>query len=124
MARQLGRIETPEASLDKLEAKLREKPHTQLALLMQIPGVDWVIATTIIAEIGVDMSAFVTAGHLAAWAGICPGNHQSAGKQRHGKTRRGNVYLRKGTFRASVPATCPLNRVSKCGRIWHIPRGT
>jgi transposase len=107
MARQLGRIETAEADLDKLDARLREKllPYdAQLALLMQIPGVDWVIAATIIAEIGVDMSLFVSAAHLAAWAGICPGNHQSAGKQRHGKTRKGNVYLKTALVTAAVTA--------------------
>jgi transposase len=107
MARQLGRIETAEADLDKLDARLRETllPYdAQLALLMQIPGVDWVIAATIIAEIGVDMSLFVSAAHLAAWAGICPGTHQSAGKPRHGKTRKGNVYLKTAPVTATVAA--------------------
>ena len=61
---------------------------------MQIPGVNWVIAATIIAEIGVDMSAFVNAAHLASWAPMCPGNHESAGRQRGGKTRKGNVHLK------------------------------
>jgi transposase len=56
--------------------------------------VDWVTAATIIAEIGVDMSAFVNAAHLASWATMCPGNHESAGKQRGGRTRKGNVHLK------------------------------
>lgn len=47
-----------------------------------------------IAEIGVDMSRFPTAGHLASWAGMCPGNHESAGKRRTGKARKGNAALR------------------------------
>jgi transposase len=68
---------------------------------MQIPCVDWVI---IIAEIGVDMSLFVSAAHLAAWARICPGTHQSAGKPRHGKTRKGNVYLKTAPVTATVAA--------------------
>ena len=61
---------------------------------MQIPGVDWVVAAVLIAEIGVDMSVFLSVYHLAAWAGVCPGNHESAGKQKSGRARKGNVHLR------------------------------
>ena len=74
------------------------------SLLMQIPGVDWVIAATIIAEIGVDMSVFLSAAHLAAWAGVCPGNHESAGKRLRGKSRRGNVHLKTALVTAAVSA--------------------
>jgi hypothetical protein len=66
--------------------------------------VDWVIAATIIAEIGVDMSAFVNADHLASWTGICPGNHESAGKQRSGKIRKGNVHLKTALVTAAMGA--------------------
>jgi transposase len=52
---------------------------------MQIPGVDWVVAAVLIAEIGVDMSVFLSVYHLAAWAGVRPGNHESAGKQKSGQ---------------------------------------
>jgi transposase len=78
---------------------------------MQIPGVDWVIAATIIAEVGVDprikcpgagMWVFASASHLASWTGICPGNHESAGKQRGGKTRKGIVYLKTALITAAV----------------------
>src|SRR5208337_1471084 len=65
----------------------------QHALLMQIPGVDWVVAAVLIAEIGVDMSVFLSVYHLAAWAGVCPGNHESAGKQKSGRARKGTVHL-------------------------------
>ena len=52
----------------------RLEPYcTQHALLMQIPGVDWLVAAVLIAEIGVDMSVFLSVYHLAAWAGVCPG---------------------------------------------------
>jgi transposase len=61
---------------------------------MQIPGVDWVVAAVLIAEIGIDMSVFLSANHLASWAGVCPGNHESAGKQKSGRARKGNVHLR------------------------------
>jgi transposase len=61
--------------------------------LMSIPGVGERTAQTIISEIGVDMSRFPTADHLASWAGLCPGNHESAGKRRKGTTRHGNTHL-------------------------------
>jgi len=63
-------------------------------LLDTIPGVDQRGAEVIVAEIGIDMSRFETAPRLAAWAGVAPGNDESAGKQRSGKTRKGNRPLR------------------------------
>ncbi len=64
-----------------------------IELLCTIPGVKERSAQNILAEIGVDMSAFPTAGHLASWAGQCPGNDQSAGKRRSGRTRKGSKWL-------------------------------
>jgi transposase len=61
-----------------------------LELLMTIPGVDRRTAEVIVAEIGIDMARFLTAGHLASWAGLCPGNNESAGKHFSGKTRKGS----------------------------------
>jgi transposase len=57
--------------------------------LIQIPGVDWLVAAVLIAEIGVDMRVFLSVYHLSAWAGVCPGNHESAGKQKSGRARKG-----------------------------------
>src|SRR5262245_5627732 len=65
-----------------------------IELLDTIPGVDQRGAEVIVAEIGIDMSRFETAPRLAAWAGVAPGNDESAGKQRSGKTRKGNRSLR------------------------------
>jgi transposase len=62
-------------------------------LLQSIPGVGQRTAEVIIAEIGTDMTAFPSAGHLASWAGQCPGNDQSAGKRRSGRTRKGSKNL-------------------------------
>jgi transposase len=79
---QSRRITAAEADLKELDERLSEKlaPYDdELSRLMQIPGVDRVTAATIIAEIGIDMSAFHGPAHLASWAGICPGNHESAG---------------------------------------------
>ena len=104
---QMRRIETMEADVAELDKRLREKlaPYSrQMRLLRQIPGVDWVIAATIIAEIGVDMSAFLNAEHLASWATMCPGNHESAGKQHGGKTRKGNVHLKTALVMAANAA--------------------
>src|SRR5215207_81983 len=66
----------------------------EVALLDTIPGVNRKVAEMIIAEIGVDMSRFPTHYHLASWAGMCPGNDESAGKRRSGKTRKGSKWLR------------------------------
>ena len=64
-----------------------------VALLCTIPGIEQRTAQNILAEIGTDMSVFPTAGHLASWAGVCPGNDQSAGKRRSGRTRKGSKWL-------------------------------
>ena len=64
-----------------------------IELLDTIPGVDQRGAEVIVAEIGIDMARFETAPRLAAWAGVAPGNDESAGKQRSGKTRKGNRSL-------------------------------
>ena len=97
LAMQLRRLEAIEADIAALDRRIDERlepyraPHM---LLMQIPGVDWVVAAVLIAEIGVDMSVFLSVYHLSAWAGVCPGNHESAGRQRSGRARKGNVHLR------------------------------
>ncbi len=74
----------------------------QQALLVTIPGVDALTAAAIVAEIGVDMTVFGTAQRLAAWAGLCPANHESAGKQKRRGTRKGNSYLKATLVTAAV----------------------
>lgn len=66
-----------------------------IARLCTLPGVDVTTAQTILAEMGTDMSQFPDARHLASWAGLCPGNSESAGKRFSGRTRKGNRYLRR-----------------------------
>jgi transposase len=74
-------------------------------LLETIPGIGQRIAETIISEIGVDMSCFPSDAHLASWAGMCPGNNESAGKRLSGKTNKGSVYLRDALIQAGWAAT-------------------
>lgn len=73
-------------------------------LLITIPGIDRRLAEVIVAEIGTDMSRFPSANHLASWAGVAPGNNESAGKRRSGKTPPGNPTLRKGVVQAAHAA--------------------
>ena len=72
--------------------------------LKSIPGVQQRTAEVIVAEIGVDMSRFPTAAHLASWSGMCPGNNESAGKRKSGKTRKGNKWLRMAMIEAGQAA--------------------
>jgi transposase len=73
--------------------------------LLSIPGVGKRVAGVIVAEIGVDMSRFPTDQHLASWAGLCPGHHESAGKRRSGKARKGNPALRTAICEAAWAAS-------------------
>jgi transposase len=76
-----------------------------LAILDQIPGVNERMAQVIVAEVDLDMSRFKTAAQLASWAGMCPGNRQSAGKSQGGKTRKGNGWLRQALVEAGWAAS-------------------
>src|SRR5258708_5182465 len=102
---QLRRLQAVEEDLGLLEQRLQEKlkPYAmQLALLQEIPGVDWTLGAVIISELGVDMSVFGNVSQLASWAGICPGNNESAGKRRSSRIPKGNVYLKTALDRKST----------------------
>jgi transposase len=97
--------------LDEQIERLTEAIGAQIApferaveLLCTIPGVQRRTAEVIVAEIGIDMSVFPTAGHLASWAGQCPGNDQSAGKRRSGRTRKGSKHLNAALKDAAMAA--------------------
>jgi transposase len=77
--------------------------------LTSIPGIGIRHAQVILAEIGTDMTRFPTAGHLASWAGMCPGNHESAGKHYGGTTRKGDSWLRGALGEAAAAAARTKN---------------
>lgn len=93
----LSHIDFLDEAIDRISADIEERMRpfaAQRDLLMSIPGVKQRCAEVLIAEIGVDMRVFQTPKHLASWAGMCPGNNQSGGKHRSGKTRSGSKWLR------------------------------
>jgi transposase len=105
---QLHKVAELDEGIARLDAKVAELclPFAQaLAILDQIPGVNQRIAQILIAEIGLDMSRFKMASNLASWAGMCPGNRESAGKSQGGKTRKGNHWLRQALVEAAWAAS-------------------
>jgi transposase len=107
-AMQLARVEAAEtdiATLDKTIAAHLAPYSDHIALLTTIPGVDAIVAAVIIAELGVDLTAFPTVRHLAAWIGVCPGNNESAGKTKPIGARNGNPYLTTALCNAAISAS-------------------
>jgi transposase len=107
LAMQLRQLEAVDRDLEALDARIDaqlEPFWAQHQLLLQIPGVDRVTAAAILAEIGTDMGVFATARRLAAWAGLAPGNYESAGKPKGAAVRRGNVFLKSALFAAASAA--------------------
>ena len=94
----LAHIDFLDEAIDRLSDAIEEQlgpfGQAQVQLLCTIPGVQRRAAEVLIAETGGDMTKFATAGHLVSWAGVCPGNDESAGKRRSGRTRRGSKWLR------------------------------
>ena len=91
-------IEALEAQIARFDARLLEGLQPQqhaLTLLQTLPGVDLMGAALLLVEMGDDMSVFGSADRLASWTGLCPGNNESAGKRKSGRTRKGNPYVRR-----------------------------
>jgi transposase len=90
----LGFLEQQILDLDRQIMETLRPYQQKFDLLQTIPGIRWESAATLIAEIGPDMSQFPTPDHLAAWAGVCPGSNESAGKRKSAHARKGNRWLR------------------------------
>ena len=107
LAQQLAHIDYLDAAVERVSAEIAERLRPEdetLARLATIPGVGRRIAEIIAAELGVDVTRFPSAGHLAAWAGVAPGNHESAGKRLSGKARKGSPWLRTALVEAAQAA--------------------
>jgi transposase len=83
-----------DATITKMDTEVAAGQATLIDLLCTIPGIAELAAKTILAEIGTDMSRFPTAGHLLAWAGLCPGQNESAGKRKSSRLRKGSPWLK------------------------------
>jgi transposase len=93
----LSRVDGLDATIATVTARIEVEIAPLQSIvdrLDTIPGVDQRVAQVLVAEIGVDMTRFRTAAHLASWAGMCPGNNESAGKHFSGRTRKGDRWLR------------------------------
>lgn len=104
----LDHIDHLDAQIAALDARIDEviAPFAEhRRRLMTIPGVGQRVAEVVIAEIGVDMDRFPTSGHLASWAGLCPGHNESAGKRHSGRTRPGDVWLTDALTQAAWAAS-------------------
>lgn len=92
----LDHIDQLDAAIDSLDQEVEGELvpfKRQMTRLETIPGIGQTVAEVVVAEVGVDMSRFPTPQHLASWAGLCPGNYESAGRSKSGRTVKGNAAL-------------------------------
>jgi transposase len=97
VAEQLAHVDFLDGAIARVSAEIAERMHPDedaITRLDTIPGVGRSVAEALVAEIGSDLTRFPNAKHLASWAGLCPGNNESAGKRYSGKTRKGSPWLR------------------------------
>ncbi|MGZ3668073.1 MAG: IS110 family RNA-guided transposase [Ktedonobacterales bacterium] len=107
VAQQLVHIDFLDGLIERVSAEIAERmrPFEEaVALLDTIPGIGRRVAEIVVAEVGVDLRRFPTAAHLAAWAGLAPGNNESAGKRRAAATRKGSPWLRAALVEAAQAA--------------------
>jgi transposase len=112
LASQLRHIDFLDEQIEQLSQEIQERMRPfeeDLELLDTIPGVGRRIAEQLLAEIGTDMNRYPSAAHLCSWAGMAPGNHESAGKKKPTRTRRGNPSLRTTLVEAARAAARTKN---------------
>lgn len=100
----LTHIDYLDEAIERLDQQIRDKIRpfeAAVAVWDSLPGIGRRIAEIVVAEIGADLKPFEDAPHLASWTGLCPGNHESAGKRRTGKTRKGSKWLRRALVEAA-----------------------
>jgi transposase len=111
----LAHVDFLDEEIARLSAEIAQRLRPvadEMQRLDTIPGVDRQTAEVLLAELGTELERFPSAAHLASWAGMCPGNHESAGKQRSGRTRKGSKWLR----RTLIEAACGAVRTKQAGR--------
>ena len=104
LAQHLSHIDFLDEAIEQLDQQIQEQMRPFAAALAawdSLPGINQRLAEIIVAEIGPDLQPFEDAAHLASWAGMCPGNHESAGKRKNGKTRKGSRWLRRALVEAA-----------------------
>lgn len=105
---ELEQVEWLEKQVSRLEQEIERRVAgfgEAIRRLLTIPGIDRKTTWTIVAEVGVDLSAFADAKHLASWAGLCPGNRESGGKRMSGRTRKANRYVKRAMCQAAWAAS-------------------
>lgn len=111
----LGHVDFLDRQIATCDTEIEQRMLPQapdVERLVTIPGVGVDTARLILAEIGSDMNRFPTHKHLASWAGLCPGNNESAGKRKSGKTRKGSKWLRSGLAEAAQAAGLSKKKLS------------
>jgi transposase len=112
LAQHLSHIDYLDEAIERLDAEIQEKLRPFEATIARwdsLPGINRRIAEIVIAEVGADLNPFEDARHLASWAEMCPGNNESGGKRRSGKTRKGSKWLRRALVEAAHGAAHTKN---------------
>jgi transposase len=113
LAQHLSHIDFLDEAIAQLDAQIEAQLRPFQATLDRwdgLPGINRRLAEIIVAEIGIDLQPFEDAEHLASWAGMCPGNNESAGRRKSGKTRQGSKWLRRALIEAAQGAARTKNK--------------